>query len=45
MYKRQTMDVAFGYHHFAHTHSQLLGAGTLGGQDAKSMVAGNKKQG
>ena len=42
---RTTMDVAFGYHHFAHTHSQLLGAGTLGGQDAKSMVAGNKKQG
>ena len=42
---RTTMDVAFGYHHFAHTHSQLFGAGTLGGQDAKSMVAGNKKQG
>ena len=41
---RTTMDIAFGYHHFAHTHSQLLGAGTLGGQDAKSMVAGNKKQ-
>lgn len=41
---RTTMDVAFGYHHFAHTHSQLLGAGTLGGQDAKSMVADNKKK-
>ncbi|MCE2657947.1 MAG: enoyl-CoA hydratase [Rubrivivax sp.] len=40
---RTTMDVAFGYHHFAHTHSQLLGAGTLGGQDAKSMVAENKR--
>jgi enoyl-CoA hydratase len=40
---RATMDMAFGYHHFAHTHSQVLGAGTLGGQDAKSMVAGNKK--
>ncbi len=40
---RATMDLAFGYHHFAHTHSQLLGAGTLGGQDAKSMVRGNKK--
>jgi enoyl-CoA hydratase len=39
---RTTMDIAFGYHHFAHTHSQVLGAGTLGGQDAKSMVAGNK---
>jgi enoyl-CoA hydratase len=39
---RTTMDLAFGYHHFAHTHSQVLGAGTLGGQDAKSMVQGNK---
>jgi enoyl-CoA hydratase len=38
---RTTMDLAFGYHHFAHTHSQVLGAGTLGGQDAKSMVQGN----
>lgn len=41
---RTTMDLAFGYHHFAHTHSQVLGAGTLGGQDAKSMVQGNKAQ-
>ncbi|MBU6257060.1 MAG: enoyl-CoA hydratase [Burkholderiales bacterium] len=41
---RATMDLAFGYHHFAHTHSQLLGEGTLGGQDARSMAAGNKKQ-
>jgi enoyl-CoA hydratase len=41
---RTTMDVAFGYHHFAHTHSQLLGAGTLGGLDGKSMAQANKKQ-
>lgn len=40
---RTTMDVAFGYHHFAHAHSQLLGAGALGGHDAKSMVQANKK--
>lgn len=40
---RTTMDVAFGYHHFAHAHSQLLGAGHLGGHDAKSMVQANKK--
>ncbi len=40
---RATMDMAFGYHHFAHTHSQVLGAGTLGGHDAKSMVQGNRK--
>jgi enoyl-CoA hydratase len=42
---RTTMDVAFGYHHFAHAHSQLLGAGSLGGHDAKSMVQANKKEG
>ena len=41
---RTTMDVAFGYHHFAHAHSQLLGAGHLGGHDAKSMVQANKKE-
>ena len=40
---RSTMDMAFGYHHFAHTHSQVLGAGHLGGHDAKSMVQANKK--
>ncbi|WP_333841811.1 enoyl-CoA hydratase [Limnohabitans sp.] len=40
---RATMDVAFGYHHFSHAHSQILGAGTLGGHDAKSMVQANKK--
>ena len=39
---RSTMDMAFGYHHFAHAHSQALGAGQLGGQDAKSMVQANK---
>ncbi|MGH6627366.1 MAG: enoyl-CoA hydratase [Burkholderiaceae bacterium] len=39
---RTTMDVAFGYHHFAHAHSQVLGAGQLGGHDAKSMVQANK---
>ncbi len=40
---RATMDVAFGYHHFAHAHSQILGAGHLGGHDAKSMAQANKK--
>ena len=40
---RTTMDVAFGYHHFAHAHSQILGAGHLGGHDAKSMALANKK--
>lgn len=41
---RSTMDLAFGYHHFAHAHSQLLGAGSLGGHDARSMVRANKKE-
>ena len=42
---RTTMDLAFGYHHFAHAHSQVLGAGTLGGHDAKSMAQANKSEG
>ena len=41
---RTTMNTAFGYHHFAHAHSQVLGAGTLGGHDAKSMAKANKQQ-
>jgi len=41
---RTTMDVAFGYHHYAHAHSQVLGAGQLGGHDAKSMAQANKTQ-
>ena len=40
---RATMDMAFGYHHFAHAHSQVLGGGALGGHDAKSMAQANKK--
>jgi enoyl-CoA hydratase len=40
---RTGMDMAFGYHQFAHAHSQVLGAGALGGHDAKSMVQANKK--
>ena len=40
---RTTMDVAFGYHHFAHAHSRVLGAGQLGGHDAKTMAQANKK--
>jgi len=42
---RTTMDIAFGYHHFAHAHSQVLGAGALGGQDARSMARANKQDG
>ena len=42
---RTSMDIAFGHHHFAQAHSQVLGAGHLGGHDAKSMVQANKKDG
>lgn len=41
---RATMEMAFGYHHFAHAHSQAMGAGQLGGHDAKSMVQANKRE-
>jgi enoyl-CoA hydratase len=41
---RSTMDMAFGYHHFAHAHSQAMGMGQLGGQDARSMVKANKEE-
>ena len=41
---RTTMDIAFGYHHFAHTHSQLLGAGTLGGMRAAWWPATSRRR-
>ena len=41
---RSTMDMAFGYHHFAHAHSQAMGMGQLGGQDARTMASANKKE-
>ena len=41
---RATMEMAYGYHHFAHAHSLAMGTGHLGGQDAKSMVQANKKE-
>ncbi|CAM4231208.1 Enoyl-CoA hydratase [Comamonas aquatilis] len=41
---RATMEMAFGYHHFAHAHSMALGSGHLGGHDAKTMAEANKKE-
>ncbi|MBF5007473.1 enoyl-CoA hydratase [Diaphorobacter caeni] len=41
---RATMEMAYGYHHFAHAHSLAMGAGHLGGHDAKSMVRANKEE-
>ena len=42
--KRTAMDAQYHMHHFAHAQSDLTSRNSLGGQDAKSMVAANKKQ-
>ena len=42
--KRTAMDAVFHMHHFAHAQSDLTQGNSLGGQDAKSMAAGNRKQ-
>ena len=42
--KRTAMDAQYHMHHFAHAQSDLTSGNSLGGQDAKSMVAANKKQ-
>jgi enoyl-CoA hydratase len=41
--KRTAMDAQYHMHHFAHAQSDLTLGNSLGGQDAKSMVAANKK--
>jgi len=43
--KRTAMDAVFHMHHFAHAQSDLTQGDSLGGQDARSMAAANKKQG
>jgi len=42
--KRTAMDAVFHMHHFAHAQSDLVSTNNLGGMDAKSMAAANKKQ-
>lgn len=42
---RATMDMAFGYHQFAHAQGQLSGEGHLGGHDARSMASANRAEG
>ena len=42
--KRTAMDAVFHMHHFAHAQSDLTSQNSLGGMDAKSMAAANKKQ-
>lgn len=40
--KRTGMDAAFAWHHFAHTHNDLVSGDKLGGFDAKKMAETNK---
>lgn len=42
--KRNGMEAAFAWHHFAHTHNDLMSGDKLGGFDAKKMAAENIKQ-
>jgi enoyl-CoA hydratase len=42
--KRAAMDAVFHMHHFAHAQNDLTSDNSLGGMDAKSMAAANKKQ-
>ena len=44
MGKRSTMDMAFGYHHFAHVHNEIGSGDKLGGYDGKAMAQANKAQ-
>ena len=41
--KRTAMDAAFGWHHFAHAHNELLSGDKLGGYDARAMAQANKQ--
>ena len=42
--KRTGMDAAFAWHHFAHSHNELVSGDKLGGFDSKKMAQENKKQ-
>ncbi len=41
--KRNGMEAVFAWHHFAHTHNELLSGDKLGGYDAKAMADANRK--
>jgi enoyl-CoA hydratase len=41
--KRNAMDAVFAWHHFAHCHSELVSGDKIGGHDAHSMAAANRK--
>jgi enoyl-CoA hydratase len=42
--KRAAMDAHYHMHHFAHAQNDLTTGNTLGGQDARTMAAANKRQ-
>lgn len=42
--KRSAMDAVYHMHHFAHAQNDLTGGNPLGGQDARTMAAANRKQ-
>jgi enoyl-CoA hydratase len=41
--KRTGMEAAFAWHHFAHTHSELISGDRIGGYDARAMAKANKE--
>jgi len=41
---RNGMDAVFGLHHFAHAHNAEIGAGSLGGMDAKTMASTDRDE-
>ena len=42
--KRQGMEAAFAWHHFAHAHNDVVSGDKLGGFDAKAMAKANKSE-
>jgi enoyl-CoA hydratase len=42
--KRNAMEAAFAWHQFAHSHSELTSGDRVGGFDARSMAAANRRQ-
>lgn len=43
--KRNAMEAAFAWHHFAHSHSELVSGDRIGGYDARAMARENRQQG
>jgi enoyl-CoA hydratase len=41
--KRAAMEAAFGWHHFAHVHNELVSGDKLGGYDAKAMASSQRR--